>query len=284
VGDVRLVYGLGATKAGSGWLYRFLRAHPDCHLRALKELHFFDTQDFGLTRTRLQKLRMNFGRLQDRAAAGAEVDEELRDFAEWIPVAESGDRAAYLRFLCDGRDGRDLVADITPSYALVSVETLRKMADLLPDTRFVFLLRDPVARLWSHVRMLARRAMRAGADAGLAAAEALDRTLSGQDPAVVERSAYDAILTRLKSVVPKARLYVDFFEETVLTGATDRLCAFLGISPLPGGERRYHAGITLPLGQEQRRRMQAFLAPQYDFVRSEMGRLPAAWEASLAKD
>jgi hypothetical protein len=45
----RLVYCIGATKAGTGWVYQYLRAHPECHMRTLKELHFFDTLEFGLT-------------------------------------------------------------------------------------------------------------------------------------------------------------------------------------------------------------------------------------------
>ena len=281
---MRLVYGLGATKAGSGWLYRFLQSHPECHIRSLKELHFFDTLEFGLTRTRLRKIRDNLGRLQDKPTADVDSARMARDFAEWLPVAESRDQTAYLGFLANGRGGRSVVADITPAYSLVSVETLRMMEKVVPDTRFVFFMRDPVARLWSHIRMLARRAVRGGVEARQAAAEHLRVALAGQDPTVTDRGAYDVILSRLKAAIPVDRLHVDFFEDIVPAGKTDRLCAFLGISRFPSSPRRPHQGIELALADDQRRLMRAYLAPQYDFVRSEMGRLPAAWEASFAKE
>jgi hypothetical protein len=40
---------VGATKAGTGWPVRLLQdqpdCHPDCHARAIKELHYFDALD-----------------------------------------------------------------------------------------------------------------------------------------------------------------------------------------------------------------------------------------------
>jgi hypothetical protein len=141
-----------------------------------------------------------------------------------------------------------------------------------------------VARLWSHIRMLARRAVRGGAEAAQAAAVHLDHALSGRDRTVSDRGAYDVILPRLQSVVPAERLHVDFFEDIVPAGRTDRLCAFLGIAPHPADPGRPHRGIDLPLAGDQRARILAYLAPQYEFVRARMGRLPAAWEDSLAKE
>jgi hypothetical protein len=279
VDSVRLVYGVGATKAGSGWLYRFLRAHPDCHLRTIKELHFFDTLEFGRTNARLRKLDRGFDLLNARNPEGAKRDSLVRDFQDWMTVAKTGDTADYLRYLSDGRGSRTVVADITPAYSLVSQRSLRVMAGVLPDTRFVFLMRDPVARLWSHVRMIARRASaRGGADPVQLAASVLDRALTGQEPNITSRGAYDSILPRLRAVVPAAGLFVDFFEDIVPPSATDRLCAFLGIAPRKPLARRPHEGLDIPLADDQRARIRNYLAPQYDFVRSDMGRLPAAWQ------
>ena len=43
-----VMYGIGATKAGTSWLYRYLAAHPDGYLRSIKELHFFDSHEKGI--------------------------------------------------------------------------------------------------------------------------------------------------------------------------------------------------------------------------------------------
>ena len=45
--EATLMFGVGATKAGTSWLYRYLADHPECHLRSIKELHFFDALDTG---------------------------------------------------------------------------------------------------------------------------------------------------------------------------------------------------------------------------------------------
>lgn len=282
--DVRLVYCVGATKSGTGWVYQYLHAHPECHLRALKELHFFDTLEFGLTGSRVRKLRSNMDALASSPELDLPSQRKLHDFQDWVPVAESGDMGAYLGYLSSGRGEKAVVGDVTPAYAQLSVESLKKMLAVVPDTRFIFLMRDPVARLWSHIRMLARRAMRAGAVAEEVAAEILMRAVSGLEQRLTASGAYDAIIPRLKSVVPAGKIYIDFFEDVVVPSSADRLCAFLGIKPHAVRMRQPHKGLTIPLRDDQRARLRDYLVPQYDYVRSEFGRLPAAWEASLAKD
>ena len=34
MGDATLLFGIGAAKAGTTWLYRFLAAHPEVRLRS----------------------------------------------------------------------------------------------------------------------------------------------------------------------------------------------------------------------------------------------------------
>ena len=41
---------VGATKAGTSFLYEHLAAHPQCHFRTIKELHYFDKVLTGATR------------------------------------------------------------------------------------------------------------------------------------------------------------------------------------------------------------------------------------------
>lgn len=42
------MFGIGAPKCGTTRMHRDLVAHPDCHFRAQKELHYFDTlNDLG---------------------------------------------------------------------------------------------------------------------------------------------------------------------------------------------------------------------------------------------
>ena len=41
--DPNLLICVGATKAGTSWLYRYLHDHEECHVRAAKECRYFLT-------------------------------------------------------------------------------------------------------------------------------------------------------------------------------------------------------------------------------------------------
>ena len=43
-GDPTILFCVGATKAGTSWLYTYLLDHPECHVRSVKELHYFDVK------------------------------------------------------------------------------------------------------------------------------------------------------------------------------------------------------------------------------------------------
>jgi hypothetical protein len=58
----------GATKAGTSWLYRYFLGHPDCHLRAIKERHFFNSADAGMMRCRPRREKMRLLRARAHSA------------------------------------------------------------------------------------------------------------------------------------------------------------------------------------------------------------------------
>ena len=61
------------------------------------------------------------------------------------------------------------------------------------------------------------------------------------------------------------------------------ICRFLGIADRAGGSAvRVHQGPALAMRPRQVRRARAWLAPQYDFVSEQMGRLPQTWLAAPA--
>lgn len=280
-----VMFCVGATKAGTGWLYEYLSAHPDCHFRSIKELHYFDALDEGRLDRQIERHEARAAVLAKKVAAagGAAVLGEiarLRDRTDWLGVLRRGreDTAAYLGYLHGGRGGESVVGDITPAYSLLGEERLAAMATLAPDVRFVYLLRDPVERLWSHVRMMAVMREPAGGLAPDRAARILKRTLRGEESQIARRSDYAANLARLRRAVGE-RLLVAFHEELFEGDATARICEHLGIAhrPAPGGNV-VHQGPPLDMTPEQRAAARAWLAPQYDHVAATEGRLPPAWQ------
>jgi len=286
-----VLFGLGATKAGTSWLYRYLAGHPDCHLRTVKELHFFDADapeklKFQLRQLQGRKVKLTQSLADALPVGGTEwrrIDRQLRDVEALLAVQRSRARSDYMVYLTEGQGTKSLVADITPAYALLPEATLAEMAGLSARTRFVYLMRDPVARLWSHVRMLAARAAGRGAGVVAAVGEVFETVMAGRDPGVTDRGDYRAALERFDRAIPEGRLHVAFFEELFSGDTLARLCAFAGIAPVEGRyDRKVHEGVRVDMTAAQRARALAMLRPQYDYVAARMGRLPDPWAASLA--
>jgi len=287
-----ILFGLGATKAGTSWLYRYLAGHPECHLRTVKELHYFDAETPESLRFQLRQLRARRDRLRDARdvqprglTEWRKLDAQLRDVTDLLALQKSRGEGEYLHYLTEGRGSRPVVADITPAYALLPPDRLTAMTALAEGTRFVYLMRDPVARLWSHVRMIAARRVkeRKGADLMAEAGQVLDEALDGQARHITDRGDYGAALARFDAALPQERLFVAFFEELFGTETLARLCDFLGITPTEGRyERKVHEGVRVDMTEAQRHRAALALRPQYDMVAARMGRLPPAWAANMA--
>ncbi len=279
---------VGATKAGTSWLHRYISDHPECWMQPIKELHYFDAidrNDWAYQRSVIEGRRA--GLQADLAgASGPWADELRRQIAQmdrWLAVLASGreDLPAYLDYLTAGADGR-LVADMTPAYSLLSQDRLSGMARLLPDVRFIYLMRDPVARLWSHVRMMAERRAKPGESLAERAKRILNRVITGKEPQIAERSDYRAALSKILAAVAPARRLVMFSEDLFSQAGVGRICAFLGISPVPARpDRRVFEGQAVPMTEFQRRRAGRWLAEQYDFVATTLGDVPPAWRANM---
>lgn len=281
MGDAVLMFGMGATKAGTSWLYRYLAGHPDCHLRSVKELHYFDTVDHGDRAGRAAGMRARRDQLAAKPGANADRARRIADLDALSDVIEGGDDADYLAYLDAGREDQRLVGDVTPAYGLLGEGRLAHMAGMAGQVRFVYLMRDPVARLWSHVRMIARR--RNGADTQIAgqAGTILGRVLAGAEGHIAERGDYRGALARIDRALAPKQVFVAFYEELFSGAMIDKLCAFLGIGSHPADfARTAHAGVPVEMTPAQRADAAAWLAPQYEFVAARMGRLPQAWEAN----
>ena len=253
----------GATKSGTSWFHRYLSGHPEAHVRSIKELHYFDMIEAG----RFANWTANFERQKSEIEAqldGASTGKALAlgqmigDLDNWLDVIKSGaaDRQAYLDYLNFGRaTNQHLIADFTPAYGLLPVNTLRDMGDLSGDVRFTYFLRDPVARLWSHIRMIARRRGGPGSVDPGRAAHILKRTIAGDEPHIAARSDYRAILLRLGEAIKPGKLFIMFYEEMLSTSGIAKICQFLGLRMHePDISRLVHVGPVLAMTPDTPRR------------------------------
>ena len=274
---------VGAAKSGTSWLYRQLSAHPECHFRTIKELHYFDALDDDRVSRNVDRIRARqvelLGRTQGGLTASSQQTARIADGADWLDVLEIGreDADAYLSYLRNGASAGQIVGEATPAYALLSKERLAKMSRMAEDVRILFLMRDPVARLWSHVRMMAGRRDEDGVVTARRCDRILGRTITGSETQIVRRSDYASALDKLKAAVPSGRLLIEVFEEIVQGEGLARICDFLGIARVTPNPVPVHKGQPLAMTPEQRRRAAQWLAPQYDAAHRALGRMPEAW-------
>lgn len=279
---------VGATKAGTSWLYRYLARHPECHLRSIKELHYFDMLESGNYARHRDREARRLAALRAEAASGQPLGafraRMLRDTEDWCSViGQDGENLdAYRAYLAEGRGARHLVGDITPAYALLPVARLAQMARMAGDVRFVYLLRDPVSRLWSQARMVAYRKARSLAEFPARAAEVMGAMIDGVREGRTDREDYIGAIGRLREAVAASRLFVQLQDEMMGVPGLARLCGFLGIAAVPADfDKRVHEGTPLALDEGLRARAQAALRPQYDFAASLFPELPDSWRRNM---
>ncbi len=280
-----MLFCAGAVKAGTTWLYDYLREHPETYLRTIKEMQYFDRLEGGNLKGRIKKLDQEIAAFEAELETGRAkwptwVLRQIGDRAEYRKLLQSGDAptAAYLRYLSAGAEGKRLVGEMTPEYGLLPPARIAEMSALAPDVRWIFLLRDPVSRLWSHVRMLVRRTKPAP-EAFAAACEAkFDEVLAGKARDVTQRGDYKAIHGRLVQGVAAEKRLIMFYEQLLTPAGVAQVTGFLGLSNHPAKlDKRVHEGVAVDMPAALHVRARDWLKPQYAFVAQTYG-LPPEWD------
>lgn len=125
---------IGAQKAGTTSLFEYMRRHPDIHMPPEKEISFFNRNYELGTRWYTETMLRNS--LPHTVCGEASVG-----YMAGTPFADIA------------RNERPGV-EIDSSFSEPLEEVIpRRIRDLLPDIRLICVLRDPVARAYSHYQM-----------------------------------------------------------------------------------------------------------------------------------
>lgn len=271
------LFGLGAPKAGTSWLHGYLATHPDVYVPPMKELHFFNSVDGNLG-GRLSKMDEKRAKIEDRIERGVEDHSKLDELQDVRSLLEDGSDSAYQTYMTERADGRSVMADITPAYGLLSLERLLQMQSM-GNARFIYLMRDPVARLWSNIRMNAvRMVKKSGEDLVATCNSLMQKVLGGKFPALQARCDYASTLKNIANLDPK-RVLIAFYEELFTNDTVTRVCDFLEIAVMPAKfGQRINEGLAVAMSEADRASAAQYLKPQYAAVQAHMGRLPNAWK------
>lgn len=201
---------VGAQKAGTTALQAMLAQHPRVRSAWTKEVHFFD---------RYYDLGLDWYRAHFPSCGG-----------------ELG-------------HGACVVGEATPSYLFLP-SAPERIATISPDVRIIAILREPVARAFSHYQhevrrgwedlgfedavaaepeRLAREAGELGPDGALA-----DWRSSHSHHAYMSRGLYSEQLQRFVELLPRSNILILFSEELKMHPdvVLNEVCDFIGIPPL----------------------------------------------------
>lgn len=281
--SVTYCFGIGAQKAGTTWLASYLRKHPDVHVPDVKEMHYFDALSDPTARRAYGKIADKIATLK---AEGREDETSfLKGLIEMID-APGEDHAVYRRLMTEGRGTAAIVADITPSYALLSKDDLARMASEFPGSKFIYILRDPIDRTRSQLKMLYKNRPETRADQSYEAF--VDGFVSGKaHQGILARTRYDEALDKIEAVLPDDRRLVLFYEELFSDAGVGKVCTFLGIPFKAGAYGKMVHAATAPKNTEADARLTdalvTRLAPIYEQMDKRYGEaLPETWKAALA--
>ena len=289
--DPTLLICVGATKAGTSWMYRYLHDHEACYARSVKECHYFSTFNPKKLVRQLKVLNRLIVQYEARLLEAEAADDIVRilnlsrridDTKALIMAlsAERSDDSAYLEYLQAGRTDETVVLDVTPAYALLEPAEILRISKLPIRVKLQYLMRDPLERLWSHVRMVAKRSMKEGQDFLAACQDILKRVVYNHEEAhIVTRGDYKANITRFTSVFDSSQFQIGFSENLQDGPEFDAMCAYWGVKGTSAQHiKPAHVGLAAPFPEALRRDSLKFLKTQYDFVADNFVELPANWQ------
>jgi hypothetical protein len=137
---------IGMQKAGTGWLFDQVQYHPDFWMPPVKELNYL-LENPSRLRNVQQRLRvLREPGKKNRARDGRDVS-----FLEEA-IALKGEPRSLANYasLFHHKDGL-LSGDITPAYSELDGDVIAELAQFLPNTKVVLIVRDPVSRACSHI-------------------------------------------------------------------------------------------------------------------------------------
>lgn len=259
---------LGAQKAATTWLYDQLNGCGGIFVPAIKELHYFSGLHYPLAKMYSDCHRQS--QVEEALGYWRGVTDEhpakVSKIAQCEHLAsEPVDDDWYAGIFAFAHPEQPCV-DVAPDYLTMPPDGASHLLSLCPDVKVLVILRDPIDRMWSHMRMvMTDERVREIVDA-----RRFDVVLDH----FIEFTQYNRALTMWREMVPHGRLlemlYDDVSEDP--SGSLDRICEHGGLTPsfgFPAIDRRSHVGRVASIPPELHTELLRRLRPQYEFLMAD---------------
>ena len=245
--------GIGAQKAGTTWLGRNLQAHPEVWMPRLKEVHYFDEKIHEPRNAARRFARKIFGgaaanrrwRSQVRHRTKRHLKSfSMRDLREDLRYYAGVPDEDWYASLFEPGAGRT-VGEITPAYSTLEREAVARVHRLAPDAKIIFMMRNPMERVWSQTVMSFDR----GKNRPIDTATEEELLLHFGDEGARRRTDYLRTLETWGAFYPPDQIFVGFLEDVHFfpEELLRAVYAFLGVDPSfepPGANFRVHTRST----------------------------------------
>lgn len=275
----KFLVGIGASKCGTSWLYRYLQSLPEVTVSPLKEVHFFDRKH---SKHAIEPIdAMSLKRVEQYLGAKVDLVKQLErnpHFQASIDRLQMmyDDNAYLSHFARISEVTTKTLVDITPAYAVIGESGFREMQHYCNSQNallnIVFIMRDPVDRLWSQLRHTQQR----NPDVDVAN-EWSDMIC---DQTIIKRADYRATIEALDEVFPQYQVSYLFYENLFSKETHREICGIADaeFKPADADTRQNETTVKLPISNEIVERFHELLEPQYRFCKQRFGdALPTAW-------
>jgi hypothetical protein len=273
--------GIGVSRAGTTFIYEWLRSHPRVWLTPQKELHFFDQDQYDWSRSSgdawVVRAKMLVGAVH-RARPDWKSSADLRfcakNFFRW------GRSIRWYRSLFPRNPKGTRVGEITPLYSSLSEDRVAQIAQQFPGLRIIIVLRHPLERALS---MYLKNVRLRGGSEGNDGWRFSEGVLASFD--------YLTIVERWRRYFGKERVCVMFFDDLQANPSKfiEAICAFLEVGPLRADSDQLKrvvnsskTGSRATLPSTASRQLAEGLLPSYRRLAEREGGVTVQWHRDLA--
>lgn len=288
-----LVFVIGAQKAGTTWLHGYFSWHPEVAFPRYKEFNYWNA--FEGERSFANRLTKAY---QDEMPKGFRnaVMLKLGKVPEGLSVRQSAVLSGYRALQSPKRPHAGyasaisglqrkqtrLIGEACPQYSFLKAETFAEMKSLSPNTKFIYVMREPVARMVSSLKHQIRIDHGPNAYTPQLFADYVARALSAEHNFSMRHSRTDLVLERLDAV--GADVFCTFYEHLFREQTIRDMCSFLDISYREGNfDNRVNADPApeIPIDPSLKVAIASKLSNVYTFVKERFGKdVPDAWIAA----
>lgn len=257
---------IGAMRAGSTWLYRNLKEHPELWLPPIKELHYFDSKKIDYSPGVITKFfSTTWPYTRYRWLLLRRIKEKIWCFRyeefkwDYNYFFKEQNDAWYASLFEPDRGRRS--GEITPAYSTLDEQDVADISRLMPKARIIFILRNPIERAWSQaVAELVRN--KRDIDA-VSESEMIDYL---NHPRSLVRSDYVRTVRIWKRYYPDDQFFIGYFDDIVERPKVFllRIFGFLGVDDSEKNvsenlEKRFNVGAKRGIPD----RWRTYLAKMY---------------------